>query len=593
MTTTGELGTTSNARVRAHGVATKERPASTPQDVKAAFERLRANRWKMAQTTTAARVDRIRRLRDALIARRYELCEAVYDDYKKNAAEVELTEVFPVVSEANHAIRHLSKWMKPLRVGTPLTLFGTHSFVRYEAKGVVLILAPWNYPFSLLVIPLLAAISAGNVVAVRPSSKVPHTSRFIASFLSELFPPDEVVVFEGDHSVSDALLELPFDHVFFTGSPKIGKKIMAAAAQHLASVTLELGGKSPVIIDRSADIRKTAERVLWAKFVNAGQTCVAPDYVLVHESKLDEFVKESQRVLTERFGKSEIDRQTSTSFCRLVSDDHHRGLAKILDAAIAAGAKVATGGTSTPAERYLAPTLLTGVTPANPIMEEEIFGPILPIMTFRDIHEAVDAVRGKPKPLALYMFAEDKTAVRSVRRRRAGLRHPGERRSVRASSPSTRRAARSRRARATTTRWSAGRATASVLFRIPARRRRRPRSNGSTRCHWTAAAPEAADADTAGAGDFSPDGSKIVYSPLFRDFRTWKRYEGGWAQDLYIFDLATHASRTSPTTRAPTATRCGSAEASTSRRTGTAPSTSTSYIASGATTQLTRSRGQG
>jgi aldehyde dehydrogenase (NAD+) len=389
-------------------------PASGTAQVQAAFDSLRANRWKMARTTAKERSERIRRLRDALLARRDELCKAVWDDYRKNAAEVELTEIFPVVSEANHAIRHLAKWMKPQRVGTPLALLGTHSVVRCEPRGVVLILAPWNYPFQLLVSPLIAAISAGNVVAVRASSKVPHTARFLAKFIGDLFPPEEVAVFEGDHTVSDALLELPFDHIFFTGSPRIGKKVMAAAAKHLASVTLELGGKSPVIVDQSADMAKSAERILWGKFVNAGQTCVAPDYALIHESRVEEFVGQAKRVLGTRYGETEEARRASDSFCRLVSDDHHRGVTKVLDAAVHAGAKVAVGGVSKPDERYLSPTLLTGVTEDNPIMQEEIFGPILPIIAYRDLADATRLIQSKPKPLALYVFAQDRKVIDTV-----------------------------------------------------------------------------------------------------------------------------------------------------------------------------------
>ncbi len=390
-------------------------PASAVE-VWPAFERLLANRWRMAQTSANERIERIRRLRDALLAQRDDLCQALYTDYKKHAVEVEVTEIFPVVAEANHAIKQLKTWMKPKRVATPLALFGTHSVVRYEPKGAVLILAPWNYPFQLLINPLLAAIAAGNVVAVRPSAKVPATSRFIAAFLRGIFPADEVAVFEGDHSVSDALLELPFDHIFFTGSPKIGKRVMAAAAKHLASVTLELGGKSPVIVDRSADIEKTAERVMWAKFVNAGQTCVAPDYVLIDETRLPDFLSAAQSVLARRFGDSEPERAQSPSLCRLVSDDHHRNLMRVLDAAVHAGAKVAVGGLAKPEERYLAPTLLTEVTHDNPIMQDEIFGPILPVLAVKSLDQAIAMVRGKPKPLALYVFAEDKRASERVLR---------------------------------------------------------------------------------------------------------------------------------------------------------------------------------
>jgi aldehyde dehydrogenase (NAD+) len=378
------------------------------------FERLRANRWAVAATSAEQRIAKLTRVRDAVLARREELLRAIHEDYKKNPGEVDLTEVFTTYSEANDAIRHLRTWMRPQRVPAPLALFGTHSAIRYEAKGTVLILAPWNYPFSLLMCPLISAVAAGNCVAVRPSSKVPNTARFLKRFISDLFPEDEVAVFEGDHKVSDALLELPFDHIFFTGSPGIGKKVMTAAAKNLASVTLELGGKSPVVVDRSADVVKAAERIMWGKFVNAGQTCVAPDYLLIHGSRVEEFVAASKRVLADRYGKTEEEQKSSPSFCRLVSSEHHRGLLVVLEAAVAAGAKVEVGGRSDPAERYLAPTLLSGVDERSPIMKEEIFGPILPILAYQDLGDAIRIIQSRPKPLALYVFAKDQGAVERV-----------------------------------------------------------------------------------------------------------------------------------------------------------------------------------
>ena len=403
---------TQNAPV--NDVSARPRPTDELSEMRGIFERLQAQRWRMAQTSAQERIERICRLRNAVLARRKELCRALWDDYRKNPAEVELTEILPVVGEANHAIRHLKRWMRPGGVGNPLTLMGTRSYVVHEPKGVVLILAPWNYPFGLLLTPLIAAISAGNVAGVRPSSKVPQTAQFLGRFLADLFPAEEVSVFGGGHTVADALLDLPFDHIFFTGSPSVGRKVMTAAAKQGASVTLELGGKSPAIVDRTADITKAAERILWAKFVNAGQTCIAPDYVLVNETRQEEFLREARRILEERYGETDEARQASPSYCRLVSGSHQDGLLRLLEAATAAGATTAFGGTSVSADRYFAPTLLVGVTEDNPIMRSEIFGPILPIVSFRDIEDAIRFVRSKPKPLALYVFARDRKVVRRV-----------------------------------------------------------------------------------------------------------------------------------------------------------------------------------
>lgn len=378
------------------------------------FDSQKAKRWKMAQSTASERIARLVALRNALWARREGFHQAIHADFGKNPAETDLTEIFPVLAEINHTVKHLKSWMKPTRAGRPWALLGTHSEVRYEAKGLVLVLSPWNYPVNLLLNPVVAAIAAGNCVIAKPSSKVPHTARFLKDFFSETFPEDEVALFEGDSQVADALLEFPFDHIFFTGSPRIGKVVMAAAAKHLASVTLELGGKSPVIVDPSADLRKVAERVCWGKFVNAGQTCVAPDYMLLHESLKESFLREARKVLESRYGVTEDQRKTSPDYCRAVSSGHLAGLIRVLDASVAAGARIEIGGVTDPDQRYLSPTILTGVHRDSPIMEEEIFGPILPVLTYSSLDEALELVRSREKPLALYVFASDRAVVDKV-----------------------------------------------------------------------------------------------------------------------------------------------------------------------------------
>lgn len=384
--------------------------------MKTIFEAQRLNRWKIARTSAEERAAKLRRLRDALLAKRSLLHKALHDDFRKNPDEADLTEVFPVVSEINHAIKHLSDWMRPASAPTPPALFGTRSEVRLEPRGLVLIFSPWNYPVNLLVSPLVAAMAAGNCCMLKPSDKAPHASAFVKRLMAELFEENEVAVFEGGAAVSEALLELPFDHIFFTGSPRVGRTVMAAAAKNLATVTLELGGKSPVIIDETADIRKAAERTVWGKFLNAGQTCVAPDYLLIHESRLAEFIAEAKRVIAERFGPTEEARRAGPDLCRLVSVGHARGLAEVLAESVRRGAKVETGGACDEAERYLAPTLLSGVAEDSPIMREEIFGPILPILAYRSLDEALRVIRSKDKPLALYVFSRDARAVERVLR---------------------------------------------------------------------------------------------------------------------------------------------------------------------------------
>ncbi len=377
------------------------------------FERQRAHRWKIAQTTAAERIAKLTRLKKAILDRREEIQKAIYEDFGKNPAEVDVTEIFPAVAEISHAIRHLSNWMKPHPVKTPLVLFGTRGELRYEPKGVVLILSPWNYPFQLLSAPLVAAIAAGNCVMLKPSAKVPHTSHFLKGLIGDLFPEEEIALIEGGHETADFLLELPFDHLFFTGSPPVGKKVMTAAAKNLASVTLELGGKSPVVVDETADLKKAAERIVWGKFINAGQTCVAPDYLLIHKKVADEFVREARRVIESRYGP-EGEQEKSPDYCRLITAEHQQGLLKLLEASVQAGAKIEVGGRSD--ARYLSPTLLSQLDENSPIMKEEIFGPILPLLTFDRLEEAIRLIQSRPKPLALYIFSRQEKNVEQILR---------------------------------------------------------------------------------------------------------------------------------------------------------------------------------
>jgi aldehyde dehydrogenase (NAD+) len=384
------------------------------------FELQRGSRWRMAATTAAERIERLRRLRKAVIAHRQALYDGVWTDFHKHAAEFEITEVQLVLGEIAHAVRHLRRWMRPRRVPTTPLLAGTRSRVVHEPRGQVLILAPWNYPFQLLFSPLVAAIAAGNVCIVRPSEKVPATSAAMARIVADAFPEDEVGIVLGGVEAADALLGLPFDHIFFTGSTAVGRKVMHAAADHLASVTLELGGKSPAIVDRSADVAQAAERIVWGKFVNAGQTCVAPDYVLVHQADAPAFLDAAVRAVTRFYGPGG-EQQASESFARIVDDGGFRRLADALERTVEDGARIVTGGETDPAERYIAPTILTGVRPDAPVMREEIFGPILPVITVRSLDEALAYVNARPRPLALYVFARDgATSRRVVRETTAG-----------------------------------------------------------------------------------------------------------------------------------------------------------------------------
>ncbi|WP_164017764.1 aldehyde dehydrogenase family protein [Pyxidicoccus trucidator] len=387
-----------------------------PEGVREAFDRLQARRWEVARRGAKERLARLEKLKELIVARREALADALYADFRKPRAEVEATEVMPVLQELVHVQKHLKGWMKPRKVTTPLMLTGTSSHVQSEARGVVLVMAPWNYPFNLLVSPLVAAVAAGNTVLCKPSEKTPNTARFLAELLRDAFPSDEVAVVEGGPEVGEALLRLPFDHFFFTGGPRVGRRVMEAAAKHLAGVTLELGGKSPVVVDATADVETTAERVVWGKFLNAGQTCIAPDHVWVHASKEEALLAAMKSALERFYGKSEEARRACQDFCRLVDDGAFKRVRGLMDRTVTAGARVVMGGGVDAETRYIAPTVLADVMPDAPIMEEEIFGPVLPVLRYESLDDVVAHVRAGGKPLALYVFSQDEATVERLLR---------------------------------------------------------------------------------------------------------------------------------------------------------------------------------
>ncbi|MBN8470214.1 aldehyde dehydrogenase family protein [Corallococcus exiguus] len=385
--------------------------ALVPGDLQAVFDRLQARRWELAKTGPKERLARLEKLKALLLERREELADALHEDFRKPPAEVEATEILPVLLELAHVQKHLKAWMKPRKVGAPLLLAGTKSEVHPEPNGVVLILAPWNYPFHLLVSPLVAAVAAGNAVLCKPSEKTPGTARFLAQLLRDVFPQDEVALVEGGAEVGEALLRLPFDHFFFTGGPRVGRRVMEAAARHLAGVTLELGGKSPVIVDASADVDAAAERIVWGKFLNAGQTCIAPDHVWVHASKEEALLTSMKSALERFYGKSEEARRATPDFCRMVDDGAFKRVCRLLDESVAGGARVVAGGGVHAETRYIAPTVLADVTPESAVMDEEIFGPLLPVLRFESLDEVVTQVRAGGKPLAMYVFSHEEATV--------------------------------------------------------------------------------------------------------------------------------------------------------------------------------------
>lgn len=374
-----------------------------PAEIERIFAAQHETAMRLRQSTPAQRLDKIERLKQAVLARRTEIQRAGALDFGKPAAEVDLTEILPVVAEANDARRHLRRWMKSKRVAPTLLMLGTSSYLKYEPKGRCLIISPWNYPLNLSFGPLISAIAAGNTVILKPSEMTPHLSALMAEIVSEVFPEREVALFQGDAGVSQALLELPFDHIFFTGSPAIGRVVMAAAARHLGSVTLELGGKSPAIVDASADLKAAAANLMWSKFTNGGQTCIAPDHLYVHESVKDAFVQHCREALAKAYGEGAAV-QRSAHLARVVNARHAERLVGLLDDALEKGGTLLAGGQHQEHSKFIAPTLLENLGADARIMQEEVFGPLLPVIAYRDLDEVTAAINAGPKPLALYIW---------------------------------------------------------------------------------------------------------------------------------------------------------------------------------------------
>jgi aldehyde dehydrogenase (NAD+) len=378
------------------------------------FELQAATALRLRSSTAQERIAKIRKLRDAVIARTDDWYRAAYADFKKPQGEVDLAEILPVCVEANVAIGNLKRWMKPTKVWPTLLTLGMSGHVRYMPRGRCLIIGPFNYPVNLTLGPLVSAIAAGNTAILKPSELTPHLSGVISKLVREVFTEDEVALFEGEVDVSQALLELPFDHIFFTGSPMIGKYVMGAAAENLASVTLELGGKSPTIIDASANLKLAATNVMWAKFANSGQTCIAPDYVFVHESIKDAWVDCCREQLKKAYGANLAEQKDSPHLAHIVNARHTARIKALLDDANAHGARTLAGGGVSESDCFIQPTLLDQVPDSARIMDEEIFGPLLPIIAYRDISEVIARVNDGPKPLALYIYSQDRANINKV-----------------------------------------------------------------------------------------------------------------------------------------------------------------------------------
>lgn len=352
------------------------------------------------------RLQQLKQLKAAMLKYADEVEAALKQDIGRPALEA-YVEMSTAMEELNHTLKHLKKWMQPKKVGTPLLAQPGRSRIEYTPLGVVFIMGPYNYPYVLCIQPLIGALAAGNTVIMKPSSLTPATSAVMEKMAKEFFTPDVFQIFQGSTDVTDALLEEQFDHIFFTGSPRVGKIVMAKAAKYLTPVTLELGGKSPTIVHSDAKLEIAAKRLLAGKLMNAGQTCIAPDHLFVHASVKDEFQRILVKTLKDFYGDNP---QKSPDFGRMINGKHFERVKALIDPA-----KVLAGGQSDAADRYIAPTLLKDVTLDDAVMQEEIFGPLLPIISYNSLSEVYKHVKRLPShPLALYVFTESRDVERDV-----------------------------------------------------------------------------------------------------------------------------------------------------------------------------------
>lgn len=352
------------------------------------------------------RIETLKKLRDTIHKYESRLIKAMQADMAKPEIEAAGGEIWFVLEEIRYAIRHLKRWMKPSKKRTPLLHLRSSSAIYREPFGQVLIMAPWNYPFNLLFSPLVGAIAAGNTVILKPSELAPKTAEIMEEMINENFHEGLVRVVNGGVETAQSLLSTRFDYIFFTGGPRVGKLVMRAAAEHLTPVTLELGGKSPAIVEESADLEIAARRIVWGKFFNAGQTCIAPDYVLVQKSIHKQFVEKVIQRIRQQFGEEPL---KSPDYTRMINESHFKRVTKLIDPA-----KVVLGGVVDAESRYITPTILDQVTMDEMIMKEEIFGPILPIIIYEHVDEVLKIIQQNPNPLALYLFTNNKSVVKKV-----------------------------------------------------------------------------------------------------------------------------------------------------------------------------------
>lgn len=381
------------------------------QKLESTFNSILENHPKIKNTTSKERIIKLRKLKKNIFLYRDEIKKALFKDFKKSSSDVDLTEIFPVISEIKHNIRHLNKWMKDEIVPTPLTLLGSKSYIKHEPKGIILIMTPWNFPINLTFVSIINAISAGNSIIIKPSEISEKTSIIIKKIVANTFDKNEIKVILGGTKTAQKLLKLKFNHILFIGSPSIGKIVMQEAAKNLASVTLELGGKSPTIIDEKCNINKAAKRIAWSKFLNNGQVCIAPDYLFVHNKIKEKFIKQLILSIKDLYSNDPI---KSDDYCRIVNKKHFNRLINLLEDAKQLGSNIIYGGNINEKENFIEPTLLDNISEKSKMYKEEIFGPLLPIFHFNKIEEVIEFINKNEKPLALYIFSKNNNNIKAI-----------------------------------------------------------------------------------------------------------------------------------------------------------------------------------
>ena len=372
-----------------------------------------ANVVSLRNSSYKERIEKIKRIQNFVLseANHQIIAEALYKDLRKPNEEVITSEITPILLNTKHVLKNLKQWMKDEHVPSPITMVGLSSYIKYESKGTVLLISPWNYPIFLTIYPLIYALAAGNAVILKPSEISSNTSKVIANMIQTTYEEREVAVIEGAVEESTELLKLAFNHIHFTGSPKVGKIVMEAAAKNLSGITLELGGKSPVIIDGTGNTQEIAEKIAWGKTLNCGQTCIAPDYILIQKNELATFISHFKTNVNKFYNAEDNGLNNAKDYGRIVDEKNFNRVEKLLQDAIKKGAKIEFGGQLKKEEKFMEPTLLTNVNPEMLVMQEEIFGPLLPIITFDKNSDVINFLQKMPSPLAIYIMSGKKKNI--------------------------------------------------------------------------------------------------------------------------------------------------------------------------------------